>query len=517
MTTYIIRRLLLMFPTLIGITIVVFSVMAFAPGGIVPPELMRSADGGGMRPEEREALKRELMQRYRLDAPLYVQYATWLNNVSPLGWRTAQIPAGDEADSVEPGVALSSRDAAHVANVEPILVSPWGCVENDQHEVIGYDPSKTWMPWFKMPDLGQSHDYNRPVIDVIAERLPVTLLLNLMTIPLIYSVSILIGIYSARNRGKTFDVTSGFVLLGTWSIPTMLAGVMLIGYLANVQHFHWFPVGKLHDPGYEKMLFLPYSSDPLNAIQLVIAAVLPFLVLMILAGSDVSVRTRRVLAGITAGCLIYVLWLLSHVEYGLGQQVGTVVATLLYGGTISGLLLARNFHLPIKGALGTCLFVPWAFWLATQMQNPAFSRGYLLDTVWHLILPVLTLTYGSFAFLSKLTRTAVLENSLADFARTARAKGVSENAILWQHVFRNSLLPLITVASSLLPALLTGSVIVEQVFSIDGMGKLAFEAALNRDREMILSVTLVGALLTLVGYLIADIFYAIADPRVSYD
>ena len=88
---------------------------------------------------------------------------------------------------------------------------------------------------------------------------------------------------------------------------------------------------------------------------------------------------------------------------------------------------------------------------------------------------------------------------------------------MWRHVFRNSLLPLITVSAALLPGLLGGSVIVESIFSIDGMGKLGVEAVKAKDRELVLSLTLVRGVLTLVGYLIADIFYAIVDPRVSYD
>ncbi len=111
----------------------------------------------------------------------------------------------------------------------------------------------------------------------------------------------------------------------------------------------------------------------------------------------------------------------------------------------------------------------------------------------------------------------MLENLQADYARTARAKGVPEHEVLWRHVFRNSLLPLITVSATLLPGLLGGSVIVESLFSIEGMGKLAVEAVKGRDKELVLSITLISGLLTLAGYLIADICYAIADPRISYD
>ena len=154
---------------------------------------------------------------------------------------------------------------------------------------------------------------------------------------------------------------------------------------------------------------------------------------------------------------------------------------------------------------------------ASAFQTGKFVPGFLLDRMWHLVLPILCLSYGGFAFLAKLTRSSVLENLQADYARTARAKGVPEHEVLWRHVFRNSLLPLITVSATLLPGLLGGSVIVESLFSIEGMGKLAVEAVKGRDKELVLSITLISGLLTLAGYLIADICYAIADPRISYD
>jgi peptide/nickel transport system permease protein len=89
--------------------------------------------------------------------------------------------------------------------------------------------------------------------------------------------------------------------------------------------------------------------------------------------------------------------------------------------------------------------------------------------------------------------------------------------VLWRHAFRNSLLPLITIAAGIIPALLAGSVIVEQIFSIPGMGKLTLEAIWARDRELVLAGALVSGLLGLLSILLADLCYAIADPRVSYD
>ena len=127
-----------------------------------------------------------------------------------------------------------------------------------------------------------------------------------------------------------------------------------------------------------------------------------------------------------------------------------------------------------------------------------FQRGWLLDAIWHLVLPVICISYGGFAFLAKLMRSSVLENLSADFARTARAKGLPENVVLFRHVLSNSLLPLITVAAYILPGMLGGSLIVETIFGINGMGRLMIEAIYMKDRELVMSETLV------VGVLDAD-------------
>jgi ABC-type dipeptide/oligopeptide/nickel transport system permease component len=146
-----------------------------------------------------------------------------------------------------------------------------------------------------------------------------------------------------------------------------------------------------------------------------------------------------------------------------------------------------------------------------------FQPGYLLDTAWHLVLPVICVSYASFAFYSKLTRTSLLETLGSDYVRTARAKGLAERVVLYRHAFRNSLLPLITVAASFLPLLITGSIVVETIFSINGMGRLVVSSLMANDRELFLSVSTIILLLELIGFLMADVAYVLADPRVSYD
>jgi len=360
MATYIVRRLLLMIPTLVGVTAVVFFVMALAPGGFGGTVLTQ--DGAQTEGDEARRIREYFNKRYGLDKPAYVQFGRWINQVSPLGF----------------GVDEETGDV------------------------------QLTQPTVKWPNLGESLR-GRPVVDLLLERLPITLLLNAITVPIIYIIAISTGVLAARHRGGWFDVGSGVTFLALWSVPVMWVGVMMIGFLANTQYVKWFPTGGLNDLQAESMNFMP----------------------------------------------------------GWGEQ--------------------------------------------------GFERGYLLDALWHLVLPIVCLTYGGFAVLAKLTRASVLENLSADYARTARAKGVADRDVLWQHVFRNSLLPLITVFAAILPSLFVGAVVVETIFSIPGLGKLGVEAAFMKDRELVMGTTLIGALIGLTSELARDLCYAIADPRVSYD
>lgn len=460
MHTYIVRRLLLMIPTLLGITLVVFAVMATSPGGISAQGLV---EGANLDAQSRKALEDYYNQRYGLDQPAPVQYLRWLNNISPVGFT---VDANGEIN----GFSL-----------------------------------------FKGSDLGISFRYGRPVMDLIAERVPITLLLNLLTLPLVYGIAIVIGIRAAQQRGQAFDVGSGVVMLGLWSAPTMLVGVLAIGFLANQQYWHWFPTSGLSEREALDMPFLPHWGNVGDAMSLVLAVLVG--TAMSIALSQVLSKRGRIVVFGTVGAATGV-WMSAalpgELSAGVATMLGLALAALMGGIAVLEFSLLRNALFAVFGSiLGAALL--------TAVTQPEFTRGFLLDRMWHLVLPIICLSYGGFAFLAKLTRSAILENLMADFARTARAKGAPEKTVLWRHVFRNSLLPLITVSAALLPGLLAGSVIVESIFSIEGMGKLAVESVQTRDRELVLSITFVSGLLTLLSYLIADLCYAFADPRVSYE
>ncbi len=205
-----------------------------------------------------------------------------------------------------------------------------------------------------------------------------------------------------------------------------------------------------------------------------------------------------------------------------------------------GVYSAVNKDTPADQAISTSLFVLYSlpnFWIATlgifflcggdylnifpptgvadyDVSDPLFLK--IGMQAYYLALPLICWTYGSFAYLSRQMRGGMLAVLRQDYIRTAQSKGLEKKKVVWKHAFRNSLLPVITIFSSVFPAMIGGSVVLEFIFTIPGMGKLGFGAVLQRDYPVILTVTMFSAILTLVGYLVSDILYAVVDPRISY-
>lgn len=138
------------------------------------------------------------------------------------------------------------------------------------------------------------------------------------------------------------------------------------------------------------------------------------------------------------------------------------------------------------------------------------------DYLYHLTMPLLCTTYGAFAALSRFMRSSMLENARQDYIRTARAKGLSEPVVILKHMLRNSLIPVITILAGLLPALIGGSVIIETIFSIPGIGQLGYQSVLARDYPVVLALFAASTFLTLLGILLSDIALAVVDPRISF-
>jgi len=143
--------------------------------------------------------------------------------------------------------------------------------------------------------------------------------------------------------------------------------------------------------------------------------------------------------------------------------------------------------------------------------------GQLLDRLRHLILPVTTLAYGQLAIFARFSKSALAEVVRQDFITTARAKGVAPAGVLWRHAFRNALIPLITLLGLTIPFLISGSVIVEQIFQWDGVGLLYYSSIQSRDYPTVLALTVATALVTLFASLMSDLLYAVADPRIRLE
>lgn len=139
------------------------------------------------------------------------------------------------------------------------------------------------------------------------------------------------------------------------------------------------------------------------------------------------------------------------------------------------------------------------------------------DRSWHLVLPVFCLTYATFAAMSRYARAGLIEVVRQDYVRTARAYGFSERVVILKYALRNSLIPLITMLGAIIPGMIAGSVIIESIFTIPGMGRLFYQSILERDYPMVMGIFTCTALLTMIGLIISDVLYAIVDPRISFD
>lgn len=185
----------------------------------------------------------------------------------------------------------------------------------------------------------------------------------------------------------------------------------------------------------------------------------------------------------------------TFVAYGLISVPSFFVSYLLI------LLMVRTFHMPV---IGIHTF--------GSEGNSGLVRA--MDRVWHLVIPSIMAALTGVAVLSRYVRSQMLEVIEQDYVRTARAKGLDEASVIYGHALRNALLPFVTMFGFLVPGLISGSVIFEQIFAWPGLGLLGYEAILARDFPVILTLNFIAAVLTLLGILVSDILYALVDPRI---
>ena len=197
----------------------------------------------------------------------------------------------------------------------------------------------------------------------------------------------------------------------------------------------------------------------------------------------------------------------------VGDQVTTLAAFILFA--VPLVWAATMAIVFICGGDFYYLFPPGGLESIDFSDNWPIWRK-LQDRAWHIFLPVVLLSYDGFAGLSRYMRASMLEVLAQDYVQVARAKGLSEKRVIFKHALRNSLIPQVTILASILPGLIGGSVIIETIFSIPGLGQLGFESVLARDYPTVLALFTVSALLTLIGILISDLLLAAVDPRIVF-
>lgn len=506
MATYLLRRLLLMIPTVLGITLMVFLIVAMAPGGIGAG---LSVQGGQMSDTSRVAqMQAYLEDRYGLNDHVLTQYARWLGRVSPVKFGTTPL-------------AAPTGDLVREPRSLPEPVMGWAFAA-PPHFLVQYTPPS-----------GEAlvEDFKRLQRDAEGTRRTYVGSIRAVKDALADHVRALGAPWTARLEPKGGADPERFHDLSLdGDAPTLVK----LRAAAATMHASWSAAEEARQRATLAFLARPYPPAGLELVRDtvslgapefgvafsknrpvwdLISTALPVTMLINLIAFPiiylVAVPTG-VLASVRRGGAFDVL---SGLAYLLLYSVPVVLAGVFAIG-----FLANNQYLgwfPVSGlhdsGAAAMTFLPY-----TDAVG-AWHRGWLLDTIWHLALPVLCLVYAGFAILSKQTRAAMLENFSSDYVRTARAKGVPAKDVVISHVLRNSLLPLITMFVGIFPAMLGGSVVVERIFTIPGMGSLVIEAINLRDRELILANTFMISSVSLLALLLADILYAFCDPRVAYD
>ncbi|MFN4088793.1 MAG: microcin C ABC transporter permease YejB [Alphaproteobacteria bacterium] len=359
MLAYIIRRLLLILPTLLGIMIVNFVVIQAAPGGPVEQVIAELTGVGG------GAVERVT----RAGGEIAAQGGT-----GPGGtYRGAQ-----------------GLDPAFIAELE----KRFG-FDKPMHERF-----LLMMGNYLTFDFGDSFFRDRSVVELVLEKMPVSISLGLWTTLIVYLISIPLGIAKAVRDGSRFDIWTSAAIIVGYAIPSFLFAVFLLVIFAGGSYLDWFP-----------------------------------------------------LRGLTS----------------------------------------EN----------------WA-----ELSWP--ER--ILDYLWHITLPVTAMVVGGFATLTMLTKNSFLDQIRQQYVVTARAKGLSERRVLYGHVFRNAMLLVIAgFPAAFIGVLFTGSVLIEVIFSLDGLGLLGFEAAINRDYPIMFGTLFFFSLLGLMLNLIGDLMYTVVDPRIDFE
>jgi ABC-type dipeptide/oligopeptide/nickel transport system permease component len=380
-------------------------------------------------------------------------------------------------------------------------------------------------------DLGVSSQYRRPVTQIIFERWKYSIYLSLLSLLFAYFLSLPIGMYSAVKQGGLFDRGIGVLLFLLYSLPSFFVATLLSDYLSAAEA-----------PS-TVFAILRWS------LRVILIGIVPFFIGAYYRSRALELRVRRPVA-FRRGARAWALAVVSALaftellfRYGIWLLVFVLVIAWPLFATLrrfkrdrdaaarTGVEGAIPFPLPrlvglmTAGVLVTVVLALLKDFFPGPVSGFSTEGALLRHTMWehfldvcrHLLFPVACLTYGSLAYLSRFARTGLLDVIRSDYIRTARAKGLSEPVVIMKHAVRNGMIPILTLLATALPALIGGSVVIEVIFGIPGLGQLIFSSVIQKDFTIVMGVLQISAVLTMFGILLSDLSYALVDPRITFD
>ena len=471
MFKYIVKRLLIFIPTLIAISLLTFVISINAPGDPVETMLNQSVGGDGMSGEKLSNEKTYNDKRHELGFDLPLFYFSFTNATFP--------------DTLHRISKKAHRDNLQRMSYE---YGDWNFVSNYYHSLRAFENQlyeiqiidKTSSDLRKLKDAVNVLyiNYDKEKTDATIQNIEFDLFKNKY-----------IAKYAAS---KYYDFINAYSQMQINKKASNRYIPKIVWYGLENQYHNWisgFVVGDFGTSFQDKRPVKDKIFDALkwSMILSILSIIIAYIVAIPLGVRSAVDKGKWSEKLITTG--LFLLYSLPNF------WIATMLIRYLGDGNGIG-------WFPVYG-LGNL-----------PMDAPFWDRFF--ETAYHFILPLFCLTYASFAFISRQMRGGMLNVLEMDYIRTARAKGLKKKIVIWKHAFRNSLIPIITLFASIFPLAISGSFIIEIIFSIPGMGQLSLKAIFARDYPVVFTVLMFTAILTLIGNLVADIMYAYVDPRISF-
>ena len=497
MLKYIVKRILIFIPMLIAISLLAFVININAPGDPVE-RLSNSADKEGAANEQSNAtkkVKQELRKKLGLDLPVFYFSFGSLSDCDTL-YRVEDKAHAATLSELSHKYGSWDNVSDYFHHLEEVQLAHSFLEMDEIHSNLIDENGKTLYSKNEINDVITQSSFDIGAMMETAS--PAVLNAKWENLNKLYTTYPFFG--EIKSDFAIAKEKYQFMLDNEESWKTFIPTIIWYGS-GNQYHFWLFGNGKDRhgvirgDFGFSYMDSQPISEKIWSRVWIsftftIISVLLAYLISIPL-GIYSAYRKDSIFDRISS-IIVFILYSMPSFFIGV---------LLLY--TFANPDMLRWF--PVSGIQDATLFDPeWSNWEKLKHRAPFF------------VLPLVTYVYSSFAFLSRIMRVGVIDVFGQDYIRTARAKGLGEGTVVMKHALRNSLLPIITVFANIFPLAVGGSIIIETIFTIPGLGLEIYNSILNFDYPMIIAVFTIIGFLTMIGYLISDILYAVVDPRISY-